>query len=79
MSGIVTGTSSSIKHTGQPSPTPISAPLCEWLQSDFPGGRAAIVGNSRGMFTNAVGRTALWLTYRSEYVARERRVIRTWP
>ena len=53
--------------------------LCDRLKSDLPGGRDSFVGNPRGMFINAVILTVLRLTYRSEYVSRERRTTKTWP
>ncbi len=53
--------------------------LCGRLQSDLPGGRNAFEGKPRQMFINAVVLTVLRLTYRAEYVARERRSINRWP
>ena len=53
--------------------------LCDRLQSDLPGGREAFAGNPRGMFINAVVLTVTRLTYRSEWVARERRTTKSWP
>lgn len=53
--------------------------FCDRLKSDLPGGREVLAGNPRGMFINAVVLTVLRLTYRAEYVARERRTTKTWP
>jgi len=53
--------------------------LCNALESDLPGGASSFDGNARAIFINAVVLTVLRLTYRSEYVARERRTTRTWP
>ena len=53
--------------------------LCDWLQSDLPGGREAFVGKRRFVFINVVILTVLRLTHRAERVAMERRVARTWP
>lgn len=53
--------------------------LCDRLQSDLPGGREAFRGNPRGMFINAVVLIVMRLTYRAEWVAKERRVTKAWP
>lgn len=53
--------------------------LCFGLESDLPGGRAAFAGKPRGVFVNAVILTVLRLTYRAEWVAKERRVTKTRP
>lgn len=53
--------------------------LCDRLQSDLPGGREAFRGNPRGVFINAVIHTVMRLTYRAEWVAKEKRVTKTWP
>jgi len=58
---------------------PKIAALCETLQSDLPGGRDAHSGAYRFMFINAAIMMVMRLTYRAEWVARERRVTRTWP
>lgn len=55
------------------------AGLCYRLQSDLPGGRAAFQGNPRGVFVNAVVLTVMRLTYRAEWVAKERRRPKNWP
>lgn len=52
---------------------------CNRLQSDLPDGRQAFEGNPRGVFINAVVLTALRLTYRSEWVRKEKRQTRRWP
>ena len=54
------------------------AALCNLLQSDLPGGRVNFVGAHRQLFVNAVALTGMRLTYRAEWVAKERRVTRTW-
>ena len=53
--------------------------LCDRLESDLPGGRKSFVGKPREMFVNAVVLTVLRLTYRGEYVSKERRTTKTWP
>ena len=58
---------------------PVIATHCSKLRSDLPGGANAFRDNPRGVFINATILTVLRLTYRSEYVAREKRVIRAWP
>lgn len=58
---------------------PRIAALCDRLQSDLPGGREAFKENPRGMFINSVVLTVMRLTYRAEWVAREKRVTRSWP
>ncbi|MDB5316103.1 MAG: putative mannitol operon repressor [Rhodospirillales bacterium] len=52
--------------------------LCSNLQSDLPGGRDAFVGKPRSVFINSVVLVSTALTYRAEWVARERRITRTW-
>ncbi len=53
--------------------------FCDRLKSDLPGGREAFDCNPRGVFINAVILTAMRLTYRAEWVAKEKRVTKTWP
>lgn len=53
--------------------------LCSNLKSDLPGGRDAFVGKPRSIFINAVVLISMALTYRAEWVAKEKRVSRTWP
>jgi hypothetical protein len=53
--------------------------LCDWLRSDQPGGRETFKGNPRGVFINAVILTVMCLTYRSEWVAKEKRATKSWP
>ena len=53
--------------------------LCGNLQSDLPGGRDLFKGKPRSIFVNAVVLISMALTYRSEWVAKEKRVSRTWP
>lgn len=53
--------------------------LCDHLQSDLPFGREAYKGNPREVFINAVILTVVRLTYRAEWVAREKRVTKSWP
>lgn len=53
--------------------------LCGRLRSDLPGERKAFENNPRGVFINAVILTVMHLTYRSEWVAKEKRVTRSWP
>lgn len=55
------------------------AALCDKLQSDLPGGREVFAGKPRGVFINAVVLTVKRLTYRSEWVAKEQRVMQSWP
>ncbi len=58
---------------------PKVATLCERLESDLPGGREAFKDNPRGMFINAVTLIVMRLTYRAEWVAKEKRVTKSWP
>jgi|ERR1700722_5612866 len=53
--------------------------LCDKLQSDLPGGRKKFADDPRSIFVTAVILVALALTYRADWVAKERRVTRTWP
>ncbi len=53
--------------------------LCDQLKSDLPGGRAEFADKPRHVFINAVVLVALPLTYRAEFVERERRVSPNWP
>jgi mannitol operon repressor len=53
--------------------------LCDRLQSDVPGGRETFKDNPRGMFINAVILTVMCLTYRAEWVAKEKRTTKSWP
>jgi len=53
--------------------------LCDRLQSDLPGGREAFKDKRRQIFINAVILTVMRLTYRAEWVAKEKRVTRNWP
>lgn len=52
--------------------------LCNNLKSDLPGGRDAFVGKPRGVFINAVVLVSMALTYRAEWVAKEKRITRIW-
>ncbi|QEH78074.1 transcriptional regulator [Sphingomonas sp. C8-2] len=58
---------------------PKVAALCAKLQSDLPGGREAFAGKPRGVFINAVILMVMRLTYRAEWVAKEKRATRSWP
>jgi mannitol operon repressor len=53
--------------------------LCHNLESDLPGGKEGFKGRPRHIFINAVVLVTMALTYRSEWVAKEKRVTRTWP
>jgi mannitol operon repressor len=53
--------------------------LCDGLQSDLPGGRKEFKEKPRSVFINAVVLTSMALTYRSEWVAKEKRATRSWP
>jgi mannitol operon repressor len=53
--------------------------LCQNLKSDLPGGRTKFTDDPRFIFVNAVILVSLSLTYRSEWVAKEKRVTRKWP
>lgn len=53
--------------------------FCHRLQSDLPGGRAGFKDKPRHIFINAVVLITMRLTYRAEWVAKERRVTRLWP
>lgn len=53
--------------------------MCEGLQSDLPGGREVFKGNHRAMFVNAVCLLVMRLTYRAEWVIKEKRETRRWP
>jgi hypothetical protein len=53
--------------------------LCDNLQSGLPGGREEFKGKPRFIFINAVVLISTGLTYRSEWVKKEKRVTRTWP
>lgn len=58
--------------------------ICDQLKSDLPGGdlpggKDAYKDNPRGMFINAVVLTVMRLTYRAEWVVREKRTTKEWP
>lgn len=53
--------------------------LCHKLQSDLPGGPAGFADDPRGKFINASILIVMGLTYRAEYVAREKRTHERWP
>jgi mannitol operon repressor len=53
--------------------------LCDRLQSDQPDGRQTFKDNRRGVFINAVILTVMCLTYRAEWVAKEKRATKSWP
>jgi mannitol operon repressor len=54
--------------------------LCDTLQSDLPGGRDGFREKPRQVFINAVVLISLGLTYRAEWVAKEKRTSRSsWP
>jgi mannitol operon repressor len=58
---------------------PVIAAHCSKLRSDLPGGPSAFRDNPRDVFINATILTVMRLTYRGEYVAREKRTIKVWP
>jgi hypothetical protein len=53
--------------------------LCDRLLSDLPGGREKFKGNPRDVFINAVVLAVMRLTYRAEWVAKEKRATKSWP
>lgn len=53
--------------------------LLDRLQSDLPSNRVALRNDPRGMLINSVILTVMRLTYRAEWVAKERRVTKNWP
>jgi mannitol operon repressor len=53
--------------------------FCRTLLSVPPGGVASYLHGTRGLFINAVILMVLRLTYRSEWVAREKRTTKSWP
>jgi len=53
--------------------------LCQELQSDLPGGKSKFTDDPRFIFVNAVILISLALTYRSQWVAKDKRVTRKWP
>jgi|ERR1700683_4104405 len=53
--------------------------LCLDLKSNLPGDRSMYIDNPRFIFVNAVILTSLALTYRNEWVAKEKRSTRSWP
>ena len=52
--------------------------LCDTLQSDLPGGREKFKDMPRQIFINAVVLISMGLTYRAEWVTKEKRVTRSW-
>jgi mannitol operon repressor len=53
--------------------------LCDDLKSNLPGDKSMYTDNPRFIFVNAVILVSLALTYRSQWVAKEKRVTKRWP